>query len=200
MRRFIVLGQKARASPDFLLSDIPSTSGRLDVLLHAMRAALLVSHGVRTDTIVYLVLLGEPAQVRTVRVDGSAARYLRPDERSMATTLKKAFCAPCAETGFAPVRPGICVARGAIDAMHADITGSRLYLLDAAGTDVRSCGFDQPAQTFVLGDHLGIGDEQRNGWLAAGARPLSVGPRQLHTQDVIALVANELDRRATVSS
>ena len=57
-RRFVVIGQSATASPDFSLVDIAGTSGRLDVLLRCLRAALLVSHGLRRDTVVYLVLLG----------------------------------------------------------------------------------------------------------------------------------------------
>ena len=38
----------------------PATSGRLDILLRCLRASLLVSHGLREDTIIYLVLMGGP--------------------------------------------------------------------------------------------------------------------------------------------
>ncbi|MEO5728597.1 MAG: tRNA (pseudouridine(54)-N(1))-methyltransferase TrmY, partial [Byssovorax sp.] len=44
MRRFIVIGQRATASPDFSLINLPASSGRLDVLLRCLRAALLFSH------------------------------------------------------------------------------------------------------------------------------------------------------------
>ena len=88
MRRFVVIGQTATASGDFSLEDLPSTSGRLDVLLRCVRAALLVSHGLRRDTVVYLVLLGGPLAPRTVRVDGAIATYVRPDERSRMEDMK----------------------------------------------------------------------------------------------------------------
>lgn len=196
MRRFVVLGQKARARPDFLLADIPSTSGRLDVLLHALRAALLVSHGVRRDTTVYLALLGEAAAPRTLRIDGSAARYLRPDERSLATTLKKALSVDCEGASFVEARSGICVAVGGMDVLRSELAGTCLYLLEQQGADIRGLALsEQQDVTFVLGDHLGIGAELRAEWLELGAVPVSVGPTQLHTQDVITLVANELDRR-----
>jgi tRNA (pseudouridine54-N1)-methyltransferase len=195
MRRFIVLGQKAKASPNFLLADIPSTSGRLDVLLHALRAALLISHGVRKDTLVYLVLLGEPAFVRTIRVDGAAARYLRPDERSLAITLKKALDVACSEPGFVAVRPGISIANGGLEALLPELAGCTLYLLEQGGSDIRQVECNETSAAFVLGDHLGLSPEMRDQWLQLGARPLSVGPTQLHAGDVIALVANELDRR-----
>ena len=67
MRCFVVIGQKATASADFSLSDIPGTSCRLDVLLRCIRAALLLSHELRRDTVVYLVLQGGPRAPRTVR-------------------------------------------------------------------------------------------------------------------------------------
>src|SRR5262245_20269818 len=89
MRRFVVVGQKASASPDFSLDDLPATSGRLDVLLRCLRAALLVSHGLREDTIVYLVLQGGPRAPRALRIEGAAARFVRPDERSLAVLVKK---------------------------------------------------------------------------------------------------------------
>jgi tRNA (pseudouridine54-N1)-methyltransferase len=194
MRRFIVLGQKAKASGDFLLNDIPSTSGRLDVLLRALRASLLVSHGVRRDSCVYLALLGEPEHARVVRVAGAAARYLRPDERSLANTLKKALAAPCETTSFVEARPGITVARGSIEVLREELAGCALYLLELGAPDLRVCDLDHADVAFVLGDHLGITDEARAFFLELGARPMSVGPVELYTEDAIAVVSNELDR------
>src|SRR5581483_10431083 len=101
------------------------TSGRLDVLLRCVRAALLVSHGVRQDTVVYLVLLG--GAPRTLRFDGATARFVRPDEGSMATLVQKSLAAAdaagaCRGAGFAIVRPreGIAVAAGGLGAVVAD--------------------------------------------------------------------------------
>src|SRR4051812_44596086 len=112
MRRFVVIGQRASASPDFSLLDLPSSSGRLDVLLRCLRAALLVSHGLRRDTVVYLVLLGGPRAPRALRVDGASARFLRPDERSLAILVQRSLAAEVEGPGFVPVKPGIAVADG----------------------------------------------------------------------------------------
>lgn len=200
MRRFVVVGQRARSDGDFLLADIPSTSGRLDVLLRALRSALLVSHSVRRDTVVYLVLLGSPERVRTVRLEGAASRYLRPDERSLATTLKKALQHPTEGRSFTPVRPGIAVAADGLAAVLPELTNSQLFLLEPGGEDVRGCDFSHAENTFLLGDHLGLSAQLRAQWLQLGARSISVGPVALYTEDTIALVANELDRRTFVSA
>src|SRR6516162_8933366 len=58
MRALVLLGSSAHAGDRVLLDDVPGTSGRLDVLARCVRAALCVSHGIRRDARVYLVLLG----------------------------------------------------------------------------------------------------------------------------------------------
>jgi len=196
-RRFVVIGQKARASTDFLLVDIPSTSGRLDVLLRCLRAALLVSHGVRRDTVVYLCLLGLPEAPRTLRFDGAAARYLRPDERSLATVVKKALATQAAEGGgFVEVRNGVAIADGGWDAVRDAVGDSPSYLLEEGAADIREQADLRPDAVFVLGDHVGLEATLRSELIECGAIPISVGPTSLHSEDVITLITNELDRRA----
>jgi tRNA (pseudouridine54-N1)-methyltransferase len=195
MRRFVVIGQRARATPDFSLSDIPSTSGRLDVLLRCLRAGLLVSHGVRRDTIVYLVLLGDPEQPRIVRFDGPGAKYMRPDERSLASVVRKAL-ATAAEGGeFTRVREGIAVADGGLDRLWRELEGSRCVLLEEGAPDLRDTALPNGDLAFVIGDHIGLPDGARDALLARGAQIVSVGPLSVHAEDVVTLVANELDRR-----
>src|SRR5215472_4446715 len=114
MRRFVIIGQRATASSDFAVNDLPSTSGRLDVLLRSVRAAFLYSHGIRRDVAVYLVLCGGPLAPRTLRIDGATVRFLRPDERSLAVLAKKALATPVATTGtgFVEAKPGVALATG----------------------------------------------------------------------------------------
>jgi tRNA (pseudouridine54-N1)-methyltransferase len=196
VRRFVVIGQRARASPDFLLVDIPSTSGRLDVLLRCLRAALLVSHGVRRDTVVYLSLLGDPERPRTLRFDGPAAKYMRPDERSLATLIKKALAIESDRAGeFVPVREGIAIADGSVACVWRELAGAALFLLEEGAPDLRECSIPSGDVAFVIGDHLGVTAEMREELIARGAQTVSVGPVSLHAEDVITLVANELDRR-----
>jgi tRNA (pseudouridine54-N1)-methyltransferase len=198
MRRFVIVGSAASSSPNFLLQDIPSTSGRLDVLVRALRAALLVSHGVRRDARVYLVLQGDPDAVVTLRVDGAAAKYLRPDERSLATLIKKtlALAASQATSSFAVLKPGVAAARGGIEVVLPELGGSALCLLEETGADLRGHAFVGDDLTFFAGDHTGLPAPLRALLIARGASVLSVGPQSLHTEDALAVVHNELDRRA----
>lgn len=195
MRRFVVIGRTATASPDFLLRDLPGTSGRLDVLLRCLRAALLVSHGIRKDTLVYLVLLGGPDSPRSLRIDGAATRYVRPDEYSLATTVKKALSVPVEASGFVLARTGISVARGGLEVVLADLPPIASYVLDVDGADIRSASLDAHENVFFLGDHLGLDADARARIDGFGARAIGLGPVSVHADDAIALVSNELDRR-----
>ena len=197
MRHFVVVGQKATASADFLLDDLPGSSGRLDVLLRCVRAAMLVSHGVRRDAVVYLVLKGGPRGPRTVKIAGADAAFLRPDERSLGVLIKKVLAVPGPPDGhFAVVRPGISLAQRGLDAVLDDVGSARLYVLEGGAPDLRSdAALGGGDDAFFIGDHLGFDDTTRAVLSSLGARPIGLGPVSLHAEDAIALVSNELDRR-----
>jgi tRNA (pseudouridine54-N1)-methyltransferase len=196
--RFVVIGQKADASGEFLPDDLPGTSGRLDVLLRCVRAALLSSHGIRDDVILYLVLCGGPRAPRALRFDGATVRFIRPDERSLATLARKVLASHADEgaEGFVEVRPGIALARSGLESVLADLGAGPGFVLEEEAPDVReSPEPDLAGAAFFLGDHLGFDERTRARLAAAGAHPVGVGPRSLHTEDVVAIVLNELDRR-----
>lgn len=199
-RRFVFVGARATASADFLLVDLPGTSGRLDVLLRCMRAALLVSHGLRRDTVVYLVLLGGPEAPRTLRVDGAAVKFLRPDERSLAVLAQKALSDPRRGDGFVEVRPGVSVARGGVEAALDDLGACGLYLLEEGGAELRDEVFAEGRVAFFVGDHSGFDARTLAALEARGARRVAVGPVSIHAEDAVAVVCNALDRSARATA
>jgi tRNA (pseudouridine54-N1)-methyltransferase len=195
VRRFVLIGQTAFGSSDFSLDDLPSSSGRLDVLLRALRAALLVSHGLRRDVLVYLVLRGG-AQARLLRVDGRSAKFLRPDERSLATLVRKTLAAapsPCPD--FVELRPGLALRDGDLPDVLSEAQGAPCFVLDEAATDLRAQAELSEDAWFFIGDHLGFDVVSLARLDRHGCQRVSVGPVSLHSDDVIALVHNELDRR-----
>jgi tRNA (pseudouridine54-N1)-methyltransferase len=196
VRRFVVIGQRALASPEFSLDDLPGSSGRLDVLLRCVRAALLVSHGVRRDAVIYLVLGGGPRAPRTVKIDGASAEYLRPDERSLAGALRSMLGWAEEQTSFANAKRGMSIARGGLDVVLADAGSCTPYVLDPVGEDVRGASLDLDRGLFFLGDDLGFDDATLARIASLGATRLSVGPMSLHADDAVAILSNELDRRA----
>lgn len=196
-RSFIIIGGGAITSAEFLLEDMPSTSGRMDVLIRCVRAALLFSHGLRADTGVYLVLLGPPRAPITIYIRGSEAKYIRPDERSIATTIRKALATSEITEGLSLIRNGLYIGVvGLQDIFESLSKESSIYVLDEGADDIRNRQKKLTNSVFVIGDHKGFSEEE---WKVLANYPiqrLSVGPVSLHAEDVIALVHNELDRES----
>lgn len=193
MRRFVIVGRRAKSTPDFSLLDLPGTSGRLDVIVRCVRAALLCSHTIRTDTTIYLVLLG--GEPRTVRIEGALAQFIRPDERNLAVLFQKALARASPSREFVEMRQGIAVASGGLDVVLTDVAGARPYVLDEGGADVRDAPIDLDEAVFFVGDHLGLDDAARATIAALSPAALSIGPVSVHAEDALAIVINELDRR-----
>lgn len=197
MRRFVLVARTATARADFSLDDLPSTSGRLDLLLRAVRAALLISHGLRAGVEVYLVLGGNGGP-RVLRISADGAKFLRPDERSLAILVKKALGEDgedAADGSFREVRPGVWRSRADLPHLLARIGDEPCYLLSEAGSDIRREPLATDDAWFFIGDHLGFDAATLALLEAKAARPLAVGPLSLHSEDVVVLINNELDRR-----
>jgi tRNA (pseudouridine54-N1)-methyltransferase len=197
VRSFVIIGRTATASSDFLLDDLAGSSGRLDVLTRCVRAALLTSHGVRKDADVFLVLLGGERAPRTVRIQGETAKFLRPDERSLAVLLQKSLASHADDdaTGFVDLRHGVSLSRGGVVELLPMFEGRPLYVLSEGAPDVREATLAKGA-VIVLGDHTGFDEDTLAALRARGATSASLGPVSLHSDDAVCVMNNELDRRA----
>ncbi len=195
MHRFLVLGHEAHTSPDFSLDDVPGTSGRIDVLARCAASAFLLSHGIRMDVELYLVLCGPSRPPRTIRMVGAELRHLNPDERSTAALFLRALQIESIAESMST--PGIYVS-GMGFAKLLETLGGPFILLKEDGEDMRNHRVPRDA-IFVLSDHIDFNEEDEKALMAHDPAVLSLGPRSLHSNQCITIVHNELDRReATV--
>ena len=199
MRTFIVVGHKAKTDAHFNLNDLPGGAGRMDILCRCVNSALFLSHDLRRDVIIYLVLLGEPEPPKIVKFEGERVRYLHPDERSSASLIKKAL-AKNSGPYWRESTPGVWIRKGDLkslfDEQLCESGERRLFYLREQSTDIRDM-FNEtmPNDTvFVLGDHEGMMPEEEGIIMDAGATTIQVGPVSLHADHCIIIVNNELDR------
>ncbi|MCJ7443322.1 MAG: tRNA (pseudouridine(54)-N(1))-methyltransferase TrmY [Methanotrichaceae archaeon] len=194
MRTFIVVGHKAKTTPEFSLEDIPGTSGRIDILCRCTTAAFVLSHGIRKDVVILLVLCGGLVP-KTICLKGSEIMYLNPDERTTAALLKKALELP-ATPEWSRSTPGIYVRNGGLNELLQQMREIRLLYLREDGTDIRriDLGNISKEPVFLLGDHLGLISEEEELIKQIEHRVISVGPTSLHADHCIVLINNELDR------
>jgi tRNA (pseudouridine54-N1)-methyltransferase len=191
MRQFIVLGHTAPTGPDFELDDLAGGAGRLDVLCRCVNSAFFLSHGLREDVRVYLVLQDEV----TIRLEGTELRYMSPDERNIAALLSQALEGRESVIGQSEVEstPGIYVSnRGFKSVLKTAGAEGTVVELHEEGEPLSS--LDPPANpTFVLSDHRDF-TEAEAGLLAEEAdHRVRVGPERLHADHTISVVHNFLD-------
>jgi len=193
MRNFIVVGHKATTSPNFSLEDIPGTSGRLDILCRAVTAAFVLSHGIRKDVCVYLILLGGEIP-KTIQLRGETLRHLNPDERTTAALLKKALALP-ATAEWAMSTSGIFVRTGGLAELLASLKDTKLIYLREDGADIRELDASSLSgeTAYILGDHTGMTPEEEAMIEQAGAKVVSLGQTSLHADHCIVLLNWLLD-------
>jgi len=194
MRRFVVVGHKASSSGDFKLDDMAGGAGRLDILLRCVNSAFFLSHGIRKDAEIYLVLQGPPAPTAIVRFVGSDLKYLNPDERSTGALVRTALLKMDGRE-WTRSSPGVSVSRRSLGDLLAELSAhSRMLLLKEDGAPLDGMGAEDV--TFVLSDNqdLAPAEEELVNSLSAGS--VRLGPLSLHADHCIILAHNALDRAA----
>ncbi len=190
----MVVGHKAVTSGDFKLDDLAGSAGRLDILLRCVNSTFFLSHGIRKDAEIYLVLQGEPRPPLTVRFSGAEVRYLNPDERSTGALVRNAILK--ADGDEVRSSPGVYVSRRSLADIIADLSSkSELVYLKEDGEDVRTKQFADDV-TFVLSDHHDLTPEEEATLLAHAPSVIKLGPHSYHADHCIILMNAELDRRS----
>jgi tRNA (pseudouridine54-N1)-methyltransferase len=189
MRQFVVLGHDAPTTPDFSLDDLAGAAGRLDVLCRCVNSAFFLSHAIREDVRVHLVL----ADSFTVSFDGRDLRRLNPDERSTAALIRTALERRDDAIGHQPVEstPGVSIRRRGVEATVDALDGTLIHLHED-GTPV--VDVDPPTDpAFVLSDHHDFTAAERDLLADRTDARIRLGPSALHTDHAVTVAHNYLD-------
>jgi tRNA (pseudouridine54-N1)-methyltransferase len=191
MRQFVVVGHEAPTTPEEVsLEDLPG-AGRLDVLCRCVNSAFFLSHDIREDVRVHLVLAGE----YVVRFEGSELRRLNPDERSTAALIRGALEAREGAVGAmeANPSPGVYVGTGdlaaTVESLPEDATLVALHEDGDPVVDVAPP--TEPA--FVLSDHREFTAAEADLLAARADERVSLGPEALHADHAITVAHSYLD-------
>jgi tRNA pseudouridine-54 N-methylase len=77
----------------------------------------------------------------------------------------------------------------------AELGSTPCFVLHEQGADARGVAGLSDDAWYFIGDHLGFDVVSLALLERHGCRRLSVGPLSLHSDDVVSLISNELDRR-----
>jgi len=187
MRQFVVVGHEAPTEP-FGLEDLPG-AGRVDLLARCVSAGIFLSHDIREDVRVHLVL----ADALTVSFDGATLRHLHPDERNVAARISGALEQKAKAIGHLPAEPspGVELYRTGL-AETLDRLDGPVVQLHEAGTPVPEA--ELPADpVFVLSDHQSFSVEDETTIADRRVGRVSVAPVPIHANHAVAVVHNYLD-------
>lgn len=197
-RIFVLKANKARTDHKFHLKGLPSTGGRMDIVCRCISRALLYYDGEpRKDTVFYAVLLGPPSPPKTIRIDGSKVVGLEADEISIAKMIREAL-KYCKGSIGKEVLAGITVNRTSFQGLVEFFAEKDYHLiyLHEKGKDLRKMTFSaKNVYVFVLGDHIGLNQDDELLLEKLDTLRVSVGPKSLLGSHCIAIVHNELDRQ-----
>ncbi|QCC46567.1 tRNA (pseudouridine(54)-N(1))-methyltransferase TrmY [Halobellus limi] len=191
MRQFLIVGHDAPTTPEFSLDDLAGGAGRLDVLCRCVNSAFFLSHSIREDVRVHLVLGDE----FTVRFEGSELRRLNPDERSTAALVRQALEHRDDAIGHMPAEstPGVSIRRMGFEATLDDVAeGATVVELHEDGDPIADV--EPPADPlFVLSDHHEFAESERSLLEAEADERVRVGPEVLHADHTVTVAHNYLD-------
>ena len=189
MRQFVVVGHDAPTTPEFSLDDLAGGAGRLDVLCRCVSSGFFLSHAIREDVRVTLVLKDELA----IRFEGSELRRLNPDERSTAALIRGALEEKDGAIGHVEVEssPGVYVSRRGFEDVLSAIDGTIVELHEDGTPAVQV--EPPPRPTFVLSDHRDFADREADLLADATDERVRLGPEPLHANHAITVAHNWLD-------
>ena len=191
MRQFVIIGHDVPTTPEFSLDDLAGAAGRLDVLCRCVTSAFFLSHAIREDVRVHLILADE----YTVTFEGSDLRRLNPDERSTAALIRNSLDEREEAIGHVPVEtsPGVSLTRrgfeGTLD--EAARRGPVVQLHEDGDPIVDVAPPSDPV--FVLSDHHDFRDAEATLLADRADERVSLGPRALNADHSITVAHNYLD-------
>lgn len=191
MREFVVVGHDAPTTPTFSLDDLPGDAGRLDVLCRCVTSAFLLSHGIREDVRVHLVLGDE----FTITFSGGELRRLNPDERSTAALIRTALANRDDAVGAVAVEssPGVSITRRDFAGLLQSLARDGTVIQLAADGDPAIARAPPSDPVFVLSDHRPFTDAECDTLAGVTADRLSLSPRMLHADQAITIAHHYLD-------
>jgi tRNA (pseudouridine54-N1)-methyltransferase len=157
MRTFILYARKARTDHKFDINDLPISGGRMNIVCNFIMSSLWVSHNVRKDVVVYVVLNGPSTPPVTIEFSGETLIGVDPDERSIAAIIRKALGRP--EKDWKEVHDGIRVARKSFQEIIKDLSKRPIYVLEEKGKFIEDVEIKNNP-VFVIGDNIGLPDKE----------------------------------------
>ena len=188
-RVFVLIANKAVTKP-FNLNDLAGSAGRMDIACRFISQSLFISHGIRKNSEVYVILKGEPDPPKTLKIIGNEVKYLAPDERNIGGMIKKAL-KENVDKKWKKISHGVYISKKGLEDLLEELKGN-FYYLKEDGKDIATVQILDPI--FILGDHLGVSEEDERK-IMKKAEKISLGNISYQADQCVTILNYILDKR-----
>lgn len=193
-RIFVLKASTAVTSPTFIMRNIASTSGRLDVVCRCILNAFRINGRIRRNVDFYAVLEGPPSPPKLLRISGSLLDFLPESEVEVARIIRDLLLV---DDGSHPKYKAFEIYKMGFRRLVLSLKneGFKLLYLHERGLDIRSFNFTSSKPlVFILGDHIGLDPVSERFLDSLNVPRVSLGPVVYLASQCVILVNEELDR------
>ena len=196
-RNFLMIAHRARSDGKIHLNDLCGISGRWDGVARSITSALFLSHDMRRDTSIHILLLGPEDPPKLLSLNGAFIKYLNPDERASSALMKKCLKEELPPTHGSMIRPspGVTITRSSLEEIINTLTGPIYYLHEngiPAEQQLGSFSGGKPIN-FILSDDMDLEENEESIIGEESTKTISLGPVILHTHMAIVVIHHLLD-------
>lgn len=190
MRTFVLFSRKARTDSNFKLNDLIS-AGRMDLVCRCITSALWLSHNVRENVRIFVVLNGPPKPPVTICFHGSKLSKIYVDERTNAKIIKKLLSLKF-DKEWLEIN-AIKIARKSFQEVLSELNGKN-YVLHEKGEFIENVKIENNP-VFILGDNIGLPKNEERFALRNGIK-ISLGKNIYLASSCIAIINWICDKNA----
>lgn len=183
MRNFILYSRQGYTSANFKNL---REAGRLDIVAHCLTSSFFLSHALRKDVVLHIILTGPPNPPKYIKVDGSKLHDVRCDEATWGEILKSVLSGKS--------HPGFELQTRSLQELIKDLSKENdIYVLEEKGEDIKNIKIKDNS-VFVIGDHIGLPKKDENFVLRYGKK-LSLSKKVYLAADCITIINYILDQK-----
>ncbi len=184
MKTFVLYSRQGRTKGDFNnLRD----AGRLDIVAHCLTSSFFLSHALRKDVIIYIILTGPPNPPVCIKVDGNKIHDVRCDEQTWGEILKKVLNGK-GHAGFEVSKKSF---QGLIKELAKE---NEMFVLEEKGENIENFKFKENS-VFIIGDQVGL-PKKEEGFVLRYGKKISLGNKAYLAADCITILNYTLDKNS----
>ncbi|HLC86431.1 MAG TPA: tRNA (pseudouridine(54)-N(1))-methyltransferase TrmY [Candidatus Nanoarchaeia archaeon] len=182
MKTFILYSRQGQTNGNFTnLRD----AGRMDIVANCLNSAFFLSHALRKDVVIYLLLTGPPNPPICIRVQGDLLYDMRCDEFTAGEILKKVL------NGGS--HPGFELSKQSLQELIKFLSrNNQIFVLEEKGELIDNIKIKENC-VFVIGDQVGLPKKEESFVLRHGKK-ISLGRTKYLATDCITILNYYIDK------